>query len=67
MERIDTNKEQALSDIKVKALLVIEALCFGEVKIDQLKQNELIYKFSHAALSKNVCNRCNHSDWEKRA
>lgn len=63
-ERIDVNKKQAESDIKVKALLVIEALCFGEVKITQGKQNELVYKFAHAALSKGVCKRCNHSDWE---
>lgn len=65
MERLEINKEQAKTDIKVKALLVIETLCFEDVKIDQLKQNELIYKFAHCALSKDTCKRCNHSNWEK--
>lgn len=65
MSRLDINKEQAKTDIRVKALLVIEILTFEDIKIPQLKQNELIYKFSHCALSKDVCNGCNHSDWEK--
>lgn len=65
MNRLEINKTQAETDIKVKALLVIEVLTFEDVKISQSKQNELVYKFAHCALSKGCCNGCNHSDWEK--
>lgn len=56
-------RKQAEVDIKTKALLVIEVLSFGDVKLEPIKYGELVYKFSHCALSKN-CSSCDHKDWE---
>lgn len=51
-------------DLKTKALMVIEALTFDDIKLSKEQETALIYKFSHVALSGH-CNSCKHDDWEQ--